>query len=220
MTGARGHPGGQNAAQGAARDAERAAGRRAGRPSKAATVNDILDTASVLFCKQGYASTRVDDIADASNLSKPTLYSRIASKEVILSAIALRHHERLLMEAQAINEGKSQAFEKLEKIFTLHCMLTVERQSDFKVLLSEMRYLSDRTAIDALADGYVSLLRALLQRGVRSGRIRRDICLEVLLRSYLGLANWPGVWFKPSGGISARDVAAQAWALFARGCAP
>jgi AcrR family transcriptional regulator len=47
----------------------------------------ILDHATELFDQRGYAETRLQDIADSVNLSRPTIYYYFNSKEDILIAI-------------------------------------------------------------------------------------------------------------------------------------
>ncbi len=47
----------------------------------------ILRAAARLFCERGFDRTRLTDIADALNITKPSLYYYIGNKEGILIAI-------------------------------------------------------------------------------------------------------------------------------------
>ena len=54
------------------------------------TVQRILDTASKLFLQKGYDKTTLQDIIDATKLSKGAIYHHFASKEAILIAVVDR----------------------------------------------------------------------------------------------------------------------------------
>ena len=51
------------------------------------TVQLILDTAARLFTQKGYDRTTLQDIIDATGLSKGAIYHHFASKEAILIAV-------------------------------------------------------------------------------------------------------------------------------------
>ena len=54
------------------------------------TVQLILDTASALFFQKGYDKTTLQDIIDATKLSKGAIYHHFASKEAIIIAVVDR----------------------------------------------------------------------------------------------------------------------------------
>ena len=54
------------------------------------TVQRILDTAAKLFLQKGYDKTTLQDIIDATKLSKGAIYHHFASKEAILIAVVDR----------------------------------------------------------------------------------------------------------------------------------
>lgn len=54
------------------------------------TVQLILDTAARLFIQKGYDATTLQDIIDATKLSKGAIYHHFASKEAILIAVVDR----------------------------------------------------------------------------------------------------------------------------------
>ena len=47
----------------------------------------ILDTAAVIFARDGYAGTSIDRIAEAANVGKPTIYARYGSKAKLLKSV-------------------------------------------------------------------------------------------------------------------------------------
>lgn len=60
-----------------------------------ATRQDILAAAGILFMKKGYDATSVDDIADAANVAKGTLYYHFKSKDEVLLGLSIGYLKRL-----------------------------------------------------------------------------------------------------------------------------
>jgi AcrR family transcriptional regulator len=54
----------------------------------------ILDAAFDLFYRHGYRKVSMSDIAEASQMSRPTLYATFANKESIFAALVLRARDR------------------------------------------------------------------------------------------------------------------------------
>ena len=180
------------------------------------SVEQILKAASDLFGRDGFDGASSDDIALAVGISKPTLYKRFSSKLDILQAISEKHHRELNAKARSIADGEGPAAEKLETLFRTHVRYTVERRVDFQVLNSEKRRLPDRRAINRYADEYMQLLRDLIAASLGQDASPQDI--EIVARSFIALANWPGFWFRPqSGELSLQKLIDGAWTLFAGG---
>jgi AcrR family transcriptional regulator len=55
----------------------------------------ILESAARLFGERGYAGTTLDEIAAASNVTKPILYRHFASKKALYLALLERHRDDL-----------------------------------------------------------------------------------------------------------------------------
>ncbi|MGN6675555.1 MAG: TetR/AcrR family transcriptional regulator, partial [Thermomicrobiales bacterium] len=72
------------------------------RPDVSAERRDqILDAASKVFARFGLQHARMDDIADASNLSKGALYLYFKSKDDLIAAILRRLYEHELRALRA-----------------------------------------------------------------------------------------------------------------------
>lgn len=55
----------------------------------------ILERAMELFAARGYDAVGVQEIVDASGITKPTLYHYFGSKQGLLDALFDTHHEKL-----------------------------------------------------------------------------------------------------------------------------
>jgi AcrR family transcriptional regulator len=68
---------------------------------KAQTRGRLIDAAAVVFARQGYLATSVDDVAQAAGLTKGAVYSNFASKDELFEAVL---EERLARRMFAIAE--------------------------------------------------------------------------------------------------------------------
>lgn len=82
------------------------------------TITRILDTASTLFFQKGYDKTTLQDIIDATHLSKGAIYHHFASKEAILIAVADRMGEYNTAVLAEVRDRKGlTGAEKLREMF-------------------------------------------------------------------------------------------------------
>lgn len=82
------------------------------------TVKLILDTASALFFQKGYDKTTLQDIINATHLSKGAIYHHFASKEAILIAVADRMGEYNTAVLAEVRDRKGlTGAEKLREMF-------------------------------------------------------------------------------------------------------
>lgn len=77
----------------------------------------IIETAHKLFLRHGYKKVTMSDIAEALDVSRPTLYASFQNKEAIFSALAKMHLEANIAKLPALLETKKTLRKKLECIF-------------------------------------------------------------------------------------------------------
>jgi AcrR family transcriptional regulator len=103
----------------------------------------LLQKAFELFVKEGYAATRMEDIARAIGLSKPMVYELFTSKEELFHAVVDYMATPLSADDQALMqdyEGPAHALFDIAKS-QMKRILRDERQSAvFQLLLSERRH--------------------------------------------------------------------------------
>ena len=82
------------------------------------TVRLILDTATKMFSEKGYDNTSLQDIINATKLSKGAIYHHFGSKEEILQAVFRRiGEENAAILAQNRDDTGMNGIEKLRMIF-------------------------------------------------------------------------------------------------------
>jgi TetR/AcrR family transcriptional regulator, mexJK operon transcriptional repressor len=65
------------------------------RTSRLASSDVIMEAATTLFLRKGYAGTSMDEIAAVAGVSKQTIYTHFADKERLFSDLVLRNTERV-----------------------------------------------------------------------------------------------------------------------------
>lgn len=88
----------------------------------------ILDAAEKVFFPGGYEKAKMDDVANACQMSKASLYFYFKSKEDIYMAITYRAFQELINRYYAIIEEKSDlnGFERVKAIFEGYADFSLE----------------------------------------------------------------------------------------------
>ncbi len=87
----------------------------------------LVDVARMLFAKQGFTNTTMNDIAVSSGKGRRTLYTYFSSKEEIYSAVIASELERL---SDRLDEVSAMSMRPLDKIIELiYTHLTMIRET-------------------------------------------------------------------------------------------
>lgn len=89
-----------------------------GRPTKEATAQlerRILDVAATLFAAQGYAATSMEQVAEACQAGKDTIYRRYASKSALFTAMMERFRGEIVDELEACMAADGPPEERLRR---------------------------------------------------------------------------------------------------------
>ncbi len=82
----------------------------------AVRIDQILDAALRAFGAEGFAATRIDDIAALAGLSKGGVYAHFRSKEEIFEALLVRSLSPLPQEAPADSDDTADALTQIEAV--------------------------------------------------------------------------------------------------------
>ena len=150
------------------------------------TVQLILDTATRLFLQKGYDETTLQDIIDATKLSKGAIYHHFASKEAILIAVVDRignFNSAVLAEVRD-KKGLTGA-EKLRELFRTSMTLSFQgkilHMLPFLIENPKFMALQMQSILGEAAPDYIL---PILKEGIADGSIRADYpeqLAEVLL---------------------------------------
>lgn len=185
--------GGPDAADAVAEDKGGTA-RKRGRPKfrrrAEARRDEVLDAALALFIKQGYAATRVEDIAANAGISKGTVYLYFESKEALMEGLIDRALSPVAL--KALSALDAVGLDPQMAIKTVG-VLVAERLTDPKVSAIPKLILRESTQFPELAQMYrrevidkvLPPMTKLIRSNIQKGRFR-DVDPELTIRSIIG----------------------------------
>ena len=179
----------------------------------------ILETAARLICEKGYEGTSIQDIADASGLTKAGLYHHIRSKEHLL--LEIQNYGMDVFEEQVLHAVMpiKDPLERLRECMSRNIHLVTEGWSkEVTIILHEHATLTGeaRAHINARKKRYVRFLEESFADAVRTGEIR-PVNPKVATFAFLGQVLWIYKWFRPEGAVPADALAREMVDLFFTG---
>jgi AcrR family transcriptional regulator len=185
------------------------------RPSKRRD-QEVLDVAAQLFYERGFTHASVQDVADALNISKGSLYHYIDEKEDLLFRIVEQLHDetQAMIEKVAAAEGLT-PLERLRLYVRLRVQFDLENISRVAVYHNDFDRLNPaRRALTVgrrrLHERYVV---DLIEAARRDGQTTPDLDPRLLTNFIQGAVIGIYRWYRPQGRFS-RDEVAEACAEF------
>lgn len=189
----------------ATRDANsgRAAGADPGGDTKyARTRARILDAAAYVLSRQGYAGTRLSDVAHRASIQTPAIYYYFASRddlieEVLASGLAdMREH---LKSTLAALPSDTPALDKILVAAETHLRHELELSDYTTASIRNQGQVPShlRKRGDQEADSYGALWRELFDEATRTGQLRSDLDPRIAQLLVLGALNWTAEWWDP-----------------------
>ncbi|HEY7024668.1 MAG TPA: TetR/AcrR family transcriptional regulator [Candidatus Limnocylindrales bacterium] len=178
----------------------------------------IEEVASALFRERGYAATSVRDIAQALNLQGGSLYAHMASKEDVLWSIVTRAADKFNSQLGPVAEAtEASPADRLANMIRAHVGVVTSIQKDAAVFLHEWRFLSSarREEMQARRDAYEALFRDVISAGVEQGEFR-EVDVKTSAMAILSALNGIPTWYRPSGPLTADQIADEHADLFLR----
>jgi len=189
--------------------------------SIATSPGTVLDAACLLFAERGYHGTSMRDIAEALGVRAPSLYNHVASKQDILYAIMDKAMDRAINALDKSLAGVDEVSEQLRRATESLVLDFLRFPAEVTVCNTEVRSLDPRhrLAIVAKRDDYGGRVRAIIERGCRSGQFTTRTP-QIAAFAVLEMGNSAKSWFRPSGRYTDTYVAGEygQFALRVVGC--
>jgi AcrR family transcriptional regulator len=136
----------------------------------------ILDAALEVFARQGFHEARMDDIAQASGLSKGALYLYYKSKDAIIGALLTSIFNIAMRGSLAVEHEDGPVRDRILEI-TERFAGEIDRFSRAMPVMLEFYAIAarDRTVrkyMGEILDEYAALVAHLLAQGIASGEFR------------------------------------------------
>ena len=180
----------------------------------------VILAAARVFRERGLHNTTLDDIASFLNVTKPTIYYYLTSKEQIIFECFRAGVGRITAElaelAAAPVCGRDRLAALVERYVEVMasefgwCMVRVEDHDLSPAVAQRVRQL--KSAID-------QGLRRLLRAGIDDGSIQ-PCDVKMTAFALAGALSWIGQWYRAGEQLAPREIAARFMELFANGLKP
>jgi len=175
---------------------------------KAEREDQLLESALRLFKEKGYHHTSMQDLADALDMQKGSLYYYIDSKEELLRRLLERATSFLAFQIDDIYGSDLPPADKLRWALENHGETMMAQLDLVAVYLQEYRNLPAERLEEALAvrKHYERMLMQIVEDGIAGGDFR-PVNVKMTVFGLLGMLNWTHQWFSPEGEFSAHEIA-------------
>lgn len=174
----------------------------------------ILKQAAVLFADRGFHETTIDQIAEALQVSKPTIYYYIESKEDLLYQVA---HTALADLNQSLSHDQDPALPAIDRLAQFFMMYGRLILSEFGVCLALVSDRSlnpqSRRRLRSLKKQFEIMVQKILDEGRADGTIRVDNP-KMFTVAIFGAFNWAPQWFSNSGPSTPDEITAAMFDVF------
>ncbi len=139
----------------------------------------IIEAAMRLFLRHGYRKVTMSDIAEASEISRPSLYAVFSNKEAVFSALVKVQIEENYVETKKHLESRKNLKERLDCIFEIWILkpfASVIDSENAKDLLSNCSTYSP----DAIANMYARFEEQIIEVLEPEIRKKRDLSTQDL----------------------------------------
>lgn len=174
-------------------------------------IEQILESALLLFSEKGFYSTTIPDIAKNMDMSVGNFYNYFASKEELAKEI-IRHSSDLLgAQIREVNEQEISAKEKIQAIVRLYFKIVSEKPQHInyflRVFLANKEIFKEGCEGMLCVSAYMTEMMIFFEEGVSSGELRNQDFFSAfgLFMGYLG-----GFAFLNGEGLLERDIVVYA----------
>ena len=140
------------------------------RMPRAQREQQMLDAAVRIFSRSGYHAASMDEIAEASDVSKPMLYLYHGSKEALFAACIRREAARLIAAVAQAAEPGLEPGEQLRRGLTAFFAFVAEHRDSWIVLYQQARAQGEPIVeeVAAARRQVVNAVTALVRRSARA----------------------------------------------------
>lgn len=172
---------------------------------------EILDAAADVILRRGYDATSMQEIADAVELLKGSLYYYVKSKEDFLYQIVQPVYVAVLDGVRPIELLEVSPLEKLAVFAHTHIHFVIENMRAFRIRIREFSQLGPERKAELAHSGheYYEVLRRILEAGVEAGDIDPQLDVRIATYAIVGQLNSLTQWYDVSGRSGPAELANQ-----------
>ena len=170
-------------------------------PRRQLVREELLTKAAEVFERRGYGQARIQDVAEALQLSRSALYHYFRSKEEILAALVEEHTGARFDALRALAEDKQRpASERLREALRKTIASRLSEGSRMRVLdqLAAEMPADLRKTFDKGRRRVLNYYAAIIEDGIAAGDFRPMDARTAAL-AVIGIASWTSWWYSPAG---------------------
>ncbi len=170
-------------------------------------LDSLTDLALGLFRERGYASTSMEQLAQAAGVSKAAFYHHVGGKEELLERGMNRALDALFAMLDEPGATNGPALERF--CFILRRVVELEHDllPEVTVLLRARGNTDVERAAVQRRRAFDRAVSAVLAEAQSGGEIRADLDVKLAARLSLGMATWIVEWYQPGGPIPVEQIA-------------
>jgi AcrR family transcriptional regulator len=180
----------------------------------------VIRAAAHAFNRKGYHNTSLDDIAAALDVTKPTVYYYVTSKEQLLFECFVAGVEQIRAAFRTVKKLKVPAGERLNGVLRHYgeavasefgwCMVRAEEQDLPPAMSSHIKAL--KSEID-------QGIRRLIREGIQDGSIQ-PCDPKMTAFALAGALNWIAHWYRENQSMTGAEIADAFVTIFESGLSP
>lgn len=163
----------------------------------------ILDAAAYVLSRQGYAGTRLSDIAERADIQTPAIYYYFASRDDLIEevmACGLADMREQLKSTLAALPPDTAAIDRILAAAETHLRHELEISDYTTASIRNHGQIPERLRIraDQEGDSYGAIWRQLFDDAARAGALRTGVDPRISQMLVMGALNWAAEWWDPS----------------------
>lgn len=169
----------------------------------ARTRTRILDAAAYVLSRQGYAGTRLSDVAERAEVQTPAIYYYFASRDDLIEevmACGLADMRENLKSTLAALPPDTSAIDRILVAAETHLRHELEISDYTTASIRNHGQIPERLRIraDQEGDSYGAIWRQLFDDAARTGSLRTDVDPRISQMLVMGALNWAAEWWDPT----------------------
>lgn len=182
------------------------------------TRKEILRAAAQIFQEKGYHASSMQDIAEAVELKKGSLYHHVKSKQEILLALLDEALEMIIDRLDQINSQDLSPDLKLRQAMRSYLTFLADNRSIASVLLLEYRSLEPELKKLHIPrrDQVDRIWQEIITEGISLG-VFQTAQPALITKALVGVLNWTITWYREDGALSPTEIADHFSDMFLQG---
>jgi AcrR family transcriptional regulator len=184
---------------------------------------EVLDEAARLFTERGYGGTSMDDVANAVELTKGTLYHHFPGKAEILVEVYDEAADFVLANTHEVPPD-TPAPEAVRLLVRSVLELIEQRRNQVVLFHQEMPWVeqwlpaADARRVRHKMREYIDYVESVIKRGVSAGDFEK-VDVHATAQTLIGMVTWSYRWWEPEGKPNIDQLTDLLTNMFLRGIA-